>query len=57
MSDETPKGIVTYVPGNGDAIIKGSVTKPPPSTPQDSVSPPPSAVPSTSPEQTPKASK
>jgi hypothetical protein len=56
MSDENPKGIVTNIPGSGEIIIKGSITKPTPSTPQDSVSPPPSAVPGTPP-QNPQASK
>ena len=58
MSDEKPKGIATNLPGSGEILIKGSIVKPPPSTPQDSVSPPPAAVPGTSStNETPQASK
>jgi len=57
MSEEKPKGSVTHIPGNGEVIIKGSVVKPAPSTPQDSVSPPPSAIPSKDANNSPQASK
>jgi hypothetical protein len=55
---EKPKGAATNLPDrNNVGEVKGSVTKPPPQTPRDSIQPPPSATPDTNTgNQTPQAS-
>ena len=46
MSKDKPSGKAIYIPGNQETIIKGTVIKPKPATPQDSIAPPPPATPS-----------